>query len=101
MEDVSNGLQFAPQSTDRIMAYDSLYQRHFEYMSGGSESLKTSDSRSIQVTRFNEVFTSGASNDTLSNAFKGTVGLGPAFNVDLVASKKGCKSCNVLLTSKI
>lgn len=40
-------------------------------------------------------------NDSLSYAVKGTVGLGPALNVDLVASKKGCGNCEVQLTSKI
>ena len=63
------------------------------YQSDGSETIKTTDSRQIQVNRFKEVFTSGTKNDTLYNSAQGTVGLGPALNVDLVASKKGCGNC--------
>ena len=44
---VSNGLQYAPQTADTVRAYDSLYQRHFQYTADGQENLKTSDSRNI------------------------------------------------------
>ncbi len=48
--------------------------------------------RSIVVTVFKEKFTQG-NQDTLANVASGTVSFGPALNVDLVASLKGCPKC--------
>jgi hypothetical protein len=51
--------------------------------------------------RFKEQLTTGGKGDSLMNTPVGTLSIGPAFNIDLVASKQGCVGCNMDLTNKI
>jgi len=51
--------------------------------------------------RFKERLTTSGKGDILTNTPVATLSIGPAFNIDLVASKQGCVGCDMTLTSKI
>ena len=89
LDSITNGLQFAPQTESSIIkAYDSLYQRPFEYGDKSEISLYTDQGAKISAIEYKERLTSGANGDNLAQTPQGTISFGAAANVDLVASRK-------------
>lgn len=59
----------------------------------------TQGNTKITGKRFKESLTQ--SGDTLINSPNGTIGVGPAYNLALVAARQGCIGCNEALTKNI
>lgn len=98
LDDISNGLQFPPQSNDGIInAFDNLYQRPFSYEYNSDSSVDGPDGV-ISTKIFKEKDLEGSTGDDLTSTPKGTLSLGPAFNLDFVVAKRGCINCDETLT---
>ena len=83
-----------------MKAFDNLYQRHFEY--SYSDDVEVQYPAGDMVTRrYKEKLTTGPNGDSLTKTPVATLSFGPAFNIDLVASKQGCFGCNMDLLNKI
>jgi hypothetical protein len=101
LDDISDGLQFPPQTADGdIEAFDNIYQRPFTYTKTGTVQID-GPSGKITTQVFNEKHLASGKGDDLTTTFPGTLSVGPAFNLDLVVAKRGCISCDPALTSKI